>query len=331
MLATAGQPPTPDGWATEFKWDGARAIIAAAGDRVRITSRNRNDVTAGYPEIVAAGLGTDRSVLLDGELITLNAQGKPDFGMLQERMHVRGPVPGLQARVPVTACLFDLLELDGCSLINETYDVRRALLLDLRLDELPRISVPAATTGVSPTQMLEIAKSMGLEGVVAKRRNSRYEPGRRSRAWIKTALVQTQEVIIGGWTTGEGRRAHSLGALLLGAYDDNNQLRYLGHVGTGVTEAMLRDLLATLETIPAETSPFGEPVPREHERKAHWVRPLLVGEVVYRTFTADGRLRHAAWRGIRPDQDPGEVVLADAHPAAEQNDGPLTRPLQHDN
>jgi bifunctional non-homologous end joining protein LigD len=266
-------------------------------------------VTAGYPEIVAAGLGTERSLLLDGELIALNAQGKPDFGLLQERMHVRGPGPQLQAMVPVTACLFDLLELDGRSLISETYDVRRALLLDLGLGELPRITVPASTTGVSPTQMLEIAKSMGLEGIVAKRRNSRYEPGRRSRAWIKTALVQTQEVIVGGWTTGEGRRSGSLGALLLGAHDENNQLRYLGHVGTGFSDAMLRDLLAKLETIPTATSPFDEPVPREHERKAHWVRPLLVGEVVYRTFTSDGRLRHAAWRGMRPDKQPGEVTL----------------------
>jgi bifunctional non-homologous end joining protein LigD len=311
MLATPGEPPAQDGWASEFKWDGVRAIIAAAGDQVRITSRNGNDVTASYPEIVEAGLGTDRSVLLDGELIALNAQGKPDFGLLQERMHVRGPGPQLQARVPVTACLFDLVELDGRPLINETYEVRRALLLDLGLDELPRITVPASTTGVSPAQMLEIARANGLEGIVTKRRTSRYEPGQRSQHWVKTPLIKTQEVIVGGWTTGQGRRSRSLGALLLGAYDFDNQLRYLGHVGTGFTDTVLRDLLAKLETIPAETSPFDEPVPREHERKAHWVRPLLVGEVVYRTFTSDGRLRHAAWRGIRPDKDPAEVVLAD--------------------
>jgi bifunctional non-homologous end joining protein LigD len=314
MLATLGQPPAQDGWATEFKWDGARAIIAAAGKRTRITTRNGNDITTVYPEIVEAGLGTDRSVLLDAELIALNAEGKPDFGLLQERMQVRGPKPQLRDRVPVTACLFDLIELDGRSLIEESYDLRRALLMDLGLHELPLISAPASHTDLSPTQMLEIARETGLEGIVTKRRTSRYEPGQRSRQWITTPIIQTQEVIVGGWTPGEGHRSDGLGALILGAHDETGKLRYLGHVGTGFSDAMLRDLLTQLETIPAETSPFDELVPRIHERNAHWVRPLLVGEVVYRTLTSQGRLRHAAWRGIRPDKQLAEVTLpADLH------------------
>ncbi|HEY0578738.1 MAG TPA: non-homologous end-joining DNA ligase [Pseudonocardia sp.] len=307
MLATPGQPPSSPGWAFEFKWDGVRAIVAAAGDQVRITSRNSNDVTAGYPEITETGLGSEHTVLLDGELVALDAQGRPDFGLLQQRMHVRAPSEALRTRVPVRLYVFDLLSLDGESLLHQTYDARRARLLELGMESLDRIDVPPSITDLSGGQALEIARAHGLEGVVAKRRTSRYEPGRRSPAWIKTALLNTKEVLLGGWTSGEGRRAGSLGALLLGAHDEQGQLRYLGHVGTGFTDAMLRDLLAQLQPLRRPDSPFDEPVPREDARKAHWVHPQLVGEVVYRTLTHDGRLRHAAWRGLRPDRNPDEV------------------------
>lgn len=308
MLATPGQPPTGPGWAVEFKWDGVRAILAAAGGQVRITSRNGNDVTAGYPEIAQAPLG-DHAVLLDGELVVLGAHGRPDFGLLQQRMHVRAPSASLREKVPVTLYLFDLLRLDGRSLLGEPYDTRRAALLALGLDRLPGVSVPPSVSDVPGPEMLEIARAHRLEGIVAKRRDSRYEPGRRSGSWIKTALLATQEVVLGGWTSGEGRRAGGIGALLLGAHDQHGQLRYLGHVGTGFTEDMLRALLTRLRAIPAAASPFDELVPREHARGAHWVQPRLVGEVVYRTLTADGRLRHAAWRGLRPDRDPDEIRI----------------------
>ena len=144
---------------------------------------------------------------------------------------------------------------------------------------------------------------------MAKRRTSRYEPGRRSAAWLKTALLTTQEVLIGGWTAGEGRRSGTLGALLLGARDPAGRLRYLGNVGTGFTDSMLRALAAQLEPLRRAGSPFDDEVPREHARGAHWVSPRLVGEVVYRTLTSDQRLRHAAWRGLRPDRDPEEIVI----------------------
>lgn len=309
MLATAGQPPPGPGWAVEFKWDGARAIAAAAGDRVRITSRNGNNVTAGYPEVTEALAGVEawRSVLLDGELVALDVEGRPDFGLLQRRIHVRSPTELLRAEAPVALYVFDLLELDGRSLLGEPYDARREQLLALGLAH-ERVSVPPASTDVLAERMLAIARTHGLEGIVAKRRDSRYVAGRRSRAWIKTALLSTQEVLIGGWTQGEGRRPRAIGALLLGARDDQGQLRYLGHVGTGFTEAMLRDLQARLEPLQTPASPFVE-VPREDARKARWVQPVLVGEVVYRTLTAEGRLRHAAWRGLRPDRDPDEVTL----------------------
>lgn len=309
MLATAGDPPAGPGWAVEFKWDGVRAVLAAAGDEVRITSRNGNDITGGYPEIVAAGIGAGRSVLVDGELVALDAQGRPDFGLLQQRMHVRGPAPELRERVPVLFYVFDLLVLDGTSLLPESYDARREALLGLGLDALPGVGVPPSVPDVSGAQMLGVARQHGLEGIVAKRRAARYDPGRRSPAWVKTALVQTQEVLVGGWSPGQGRRASTMGALLLGARDRAGRLRYLGHVGTGFTEAVLRDLMARMAPLRRERSPFDEEVPREHVRGVRWVEPELVGEVRYRTLTTDGRLRHAAWRGLRPDRDPGEIVL----------------------
>jgi bifunctional non-homologous end joining protein LigD len=309
MLATAGDPPSGPGWAFEFKWDGVRAVTGVAGSAVRAQSRLGNDITTGYPELAdLVDLLDDRQALLDGELVALDASGRPDFGTLQHRMHVREPAPELVERVPVTYLVFDLLHLDGTSLLREPWERRRELLEGLGLDGA-RVRVPPANPGVSGQQLLTVAKAHRLEGVVGKRRSSRYEPGRRSAAWIKTALLHTQEVVIGGWTTGEGRRASTIGALLLGAYDERGELRYLGHVGTGFTEAALQHLLGELTPREQPSSPFDEEVPRLEARKARWVRPELVGEVVYRVLTAEGRLRHAAWRGLRVDKRPEDAVL----------------------
>jgi bifunctional non-homologous end joining protein LigD len=309
MLATAGEPPAGAAWTFEFKWDGVRAVTAVAGDRIRAQSRRGNEVTAAYPELTdLIALLDGRPVLLDGEVVALDDQGRPDFGTLQHRMHVRSPDPGLVERIPVSYIVFDLLHLDGVSLLGEPYDRRRGLLEELGLAG-PRVRVPPAAVGVNGAQLLEVARAHGMEGVVGKRRVSRYEPGRRSPAWIKTALLHTQEVVIGGWTAGEGRRAQSLGALLLGAYDGSGSLRYLGHVGTGFTESALRTLLTELQARAQAESPFDEEVPRDEARRARWVRPELVGEVVYRVLTKEGRLRHAAWRGLRSDKDPADAVI----------------------
>jgi bifunctional non-homologous end joining protein LigD len=309
MLATAApRPPSGPGWAFEFKWDGVRAVVAAAGGEVRLTSRLGNDVTAGYPELAGIGAVTDgRPVLLDGEIVTLDTAGRPNFGLLQDRMHVRHPTPELQRRIPVSFYAFDLLHLDGASLLGAPYDERRARLV--ALGPADRVLVPPSFTDVDGAQLLRIAGGHGLEGVVAKRRAARYEAGRRSPAWVKTALSHTQEVIIGGWTAGEGRRVRSFGSLLLGAHDVDGRLRYLGHVGTGFSDTALDDLIARLRPLARRTSPFDEVVAREHARHARWVEPVLVGEVEYRLMTRDGRLRHAAWRGLRPDRTPDEVVL----------------------
>lgn len=308
MLALAGPVPRGPGWAFEFKWDGVRAIVGAAGGAVRLTSRLGNDVTAGYPELAGVGALTGgRPVLLDGEIVALDAAGRPNFGLLQDRMHVRHPSAELRERVPVSFYAFDLLHLDGHSLLALPYDERRERLS--ALDATARVLVPPAFTDVDGAQLLEVARAHRLEGVVAKRRGARYEAGRRSPAWVKTALSHTQEVLVGGWTPGEGRRTRTFGSLLLGAHDVDGRLRYLGHVGTGFRDSVLDDLVARLRPLRRPTSPFDEQVPREHARHARWVEPVLVGEVEYRLITRDGRLRHASWRGLRPDRAPGEVVL----------------------
>jgi bifunctional non-homologous end joining protein LigD len=249
-------------------------------------------------------------MLLDGEIVALDDAGRPDFELLQRRMHVRSPTPELVDRVPVCYYVFDLLELDGHRLLSQSYQRRRKLLAGLELDGTsPVVRVPPNHTDVDGRQLLAVARWHRLEGVVGKRLGSRYEPGRRSPAWTKTTLWTTQEVVVGGWTTGQGHRAATLGALLLGAYDDQGRLRYLGDVGTGFTDRMLDDLQAQLAALEQPHSPFDEPVPREHARRAHWVGPQLVGEVEYRTLTEDRRLRHPTWRGLRTDKDPTQVRL----------------------
>ncbi|SFM86683.1 DNA ligase D [Pseudonocardia ammonioxydans] len=308
MLAVAGRPPAGAGWAFEFKWDGIRAVVAVDGDDVRITSRNGNDVTTSYPDL-AGGLHGDRPLLLDGEIIASDAAGRPDFGLLQQRMHVTAPGERLLEQVPVSFLVFDLLVDGDDDLTGRSYDTRRERLAASGVDRWPRVSVPAAFTDVPAPQLLQVAGENGLEGIVAKRRDARYEPGRRSAAWTKTALLRTQEVLVGGWSPGSGRRSSTVGSLLLGAYDEQGGLRFLGHVGTGFTDTMLRDMLERLEPLRRPDSPFDETVPREHARRARWVDPRLVGEVEYRRLTTEGRLRHAAWRGLRPDRAPDEVRL----------------------
>jgi len=308
MLATPGPPPAGPGWSVEFKWDGIRAIVEVTADgQVRMWSRNGNDVTASYPEFAtgptAEALGERGLVLLDGEIVALDERGRPSFSRLTQRMHVRAPSAELVARVPVQLYVFDVPR------SGPPYDERRAALEALDLGAVPHLAVPPAYVDVPAAQLLDVARAHGLEGVVAKRRRSRYEPGRRSAAWVKTALTTTQEVVVGGWSPGQGRRAGMLGSVLMGAYDQAGRLRYLGMVGTGFSDAALRLLAERLAPLAVTKSPFDDEVPAPDARAARWVRPELVGEVVYRILTPDLRLRHTSWRGLRPDRDPAEVVL----------------------
>lgn len=309
MLATLGKLPTGRQWSFEFKWDGVRSIVTVTGETVRAMSRNDIDVTLGYPELrrLPAQLG-NISVVLDGELVTLDSHGAPNFGLLQQRIHIRNPDPALVSQYPVFFYVFDLLWLDGQTVTGVPYLQRREALESLPLHGRTPMFVTPRFPG--PGQdVLDAAVENGLEGVVAKSNESAYEPGRRSPGWIKIPLSQTREVIIVGWKAGAGRRAGTIGSLLLASYNDAGKLEFIGHVGTGFTDPMLRQLGSMLAPIERETSPVdAEEIPREFARNAHWVTPTLVGEVAYRTWTPDGRLRFASWRGLRSDKSPGEVT-----------------------
>jgi bifunctional non-homologous end joining protein LigD len=311
MLATLGELPFPraeSAWAFEMKWDGVRALVRSDGGRIAIASRNDRDVTVSYPELRPLGeqLGTTQ-VLLDGEIVSFDDDGRPSFGRLQQRMHVASAATArrLAQSDPAVYLIFDLLHLDGRSLLGLPYDQRRELLLELDLAG-PAWQTPPAFAG-SGAAAVQASREQHLEGVVAKRRDSVYTPGRRSPHWIKVKNIRTQEVVIGGWSPGKGRRSGTIGALLLGLPDDG-RLRYVGQVGTGFTDAMLADLHASLRRLERKTAPFAD-VPRADARDASWVTPKIVGEVAFTEWTPDGRLRHPAWRGLRPDKSPAEVVL----------------------
>ena len=311
MLAVAGELPSgsqESGWAFEMKWDGVRAVVYVSGGRARVLTRNDRDVSGSYPELgrMAASLGV-REVVLDGEIVALDPAGRPSFGLLQQRMHVTGAtrVRELARTVPVSYLAFDLLYLDGHLLTGFDYDQRRSLLEALDLAG-PRWGVPPAFSGHG-AEAVEASLAQGLEGVVAKRRSARYDPGRRSAAWLKVKNIRTQEVVIGGWRPGSGNREGTIGALLVGVPRDG-ALVYAGRVGTGFSAATLADLLRRLRRLERATSPFGADLPRVDSRGAVWVTPRLVGEVAFGEWTPDGRLRHPSWRGLRPDKSPADVA-----------------------
>jgi bifunctional non-homologous end joining protein LigD len=298
-------PRPASGWAFEFKWDGVRAVARVEGGRVRLTSRLGNDVTGTYPELQGLGaqLGATQ-VLLDGEIVALEG-GRPSFGALQQRMHASAAqARRLVARVPVTFLVFDVLHLDGSPTVDLPYSRRRELLEGLGLRGAHWLT-PKAFPGAGAA-VLAASREQGLEGVVAKRLDSRYVPGRRSPLWVKVTSVVTQEVVVGGWRPGVGRREGVVGSLLLGI-PEGGGLVFAGSVGTGFDRAELEWLTPRLAALEVARSPFGSSVPRGRARGARWVRPELVGEVAFREWTAEGRLRFPVWRGLRPDRVAGEV------------------------
>jgi bifunctional non-homologous end joining protein LigD len=295
-------------WGYEFKWDGVRAIVYVDGGRPRALSRNEKDITATYPELraMAESLGS-RRVVLDGELVALDKHGRPSFGALQSRMHVEdsNSVRRLMTQTPVTYLVFDLLYLDGRSLLDVPYAERRELLAGLKLAG-DSWQTPPWFSG-NGEAVFTASKEQQLEGIVMKRLDSRYVPGTRSKAWLKMKNQLMQEVVIAAWKAGEGHRQGSIGSLLLGVPDDNGDLGYVGKVGTGFTDAALKSLAADVAPLAVEESPFAAEIPRAQAREAHWVQPILVGEVTFSEWTRDGRLRHPAWRGLRPDKSADEV------------------------
>lgn len=309
MLATSGTlPPDDEQWAFEIKWDGVRTILFVEGGRVRAQSRNDLDVTAAFPELADVGkfLGMTTCVL-DGEVVALGDDGRPSFSRLQHRMHVANQREAKRrsAADPVTFVAFDLLYIDGHVITDDTYDERRARLESLQLAG-ETFTTTETFRNVSGRDILDAATANGLEGVVAKRRDSPYRPGRRSPDWVKVKSFRTQEVVIGGWTEGRGERDGSLGALLLGIPGEDG-LRYAGKVGTGFSDRARGDLLADLHRLAVKRSPFDSPLPARETSNAHFVRPSLVGEVAYGEWTTAGRLRHPTWRGLRPDKKPKDV------------------------
>jgi bifunctional non-homologous end joining protein LigD len=294
-------------WSFEIKWDGVRAIAYVHPGRLRLESRNLNEITDAYPEVrgLVGVLGMHEAVL-DGEIVAFDDAGRPSFERLQRRMHVTSPtaIRRLMSSTPVIYAIFDLLYLDGHSLMDLPYRERRQRLESLELVG-PGWRVPAAHVG-DGKQLLDATAKQGLEGVVAKRLDSRYEPGRRSGAWLKIKNTLRQELVIGGWIPGEGRRAARIGALLMG-YHEDGKFRYAGRVGTGFTEKLLDDLRNRLEFLRRDTSPFDEApkLPRE----AMFVEPRLVAEVEFREWTAERVMRAPSFKGLREDKPARQVVV----------------------
>lgn len=309
MLATAGSLPPPaqdDQWAYEMKWDGVRAVVYLAGGRLEIRSRIGRDVTVSYPELRELSAAVDGAVL-DGEIVALDGSGRPSFGLLQQRMHVADAKEArrLAGAVPAVFLAFDLLRLGSELLLDQRWSTRRELLDRLELDG-PAWQTPPVFHG-GGGQALDASRVQHLEGVVAKRLSSPYRPAARSRDWIKIKHVRTQEVVVGGWRPGQGRRSGSVGSLLIGVPGPDG-LEYAGHVGTGFSDAALARLLVRLRGLARDDSPFATALARPERLDAHWVQPVLVGEVAFTEWTPDRRLRHPAWRGLRSDKRPQDVV-----------------------
>ena len=308
MLAKLAKlPAKDDGWAVEVKWDGVRAIAYCRPGRLELQTRNLRVVTSQYPEVrrLTRQVGA-RDVVLDGELVAFDEEGRPSFERLQQRIHQTSEsvVRRRMKSHPVTYVIFDLLHLDGRDLTAEPYTRRRELLEGLELDG-PSWQTPGYSVGRAK-ELLAASAERGLEGIVLKRTDSRYSPGKRSGSWLKVKNLGRQEFVIGGWQPGEGRRRNRLGSLLLGYRDEDGELRYAGKVGTGFSDRDLDELIERLAQLTRKTNPFAN---RRGPRNANYVEPRLVAEIEFRELTAEGMVRHGSFKGLREDKAPEEVGL----------------------
>lgn len=316
MLARAGELPPDDdaNWAYEIKWDGIRAIAVSEPGTLRLFTRNQNEVSARYPELrpFNRALSHHRAIL-DGEVVAFDPDGRPSFSALQGRMHLtsQSAARRLAKAAPVSYVIFDLLWLDGHPLLHLPYAERRARLRAL-IDDAPRWTVPDHVVGHG-SQVLAAAEAQGLEGVMAKRLDAPYDPGRRATAWRKVKLVQRQELVVCGWLPGTGLRRDRIGALVLAVHEDGG-LRYAGRVGTGFTQAELDRLAGLLGPLEQTTSALTAAGP-EPPRGVVWVQPRYLAEVEFTEWTPDGQLRHPSYKGLRDDKSPLEVVREDAKAA----------------
>ncbi|AKA06737.1 ATP-dependent DNA ligase [Streptomyces noursei ZPM] len=301
MLAVLGPlPPEHEqaDWAFEAKWDGARCLVNAPGDgTIRLVTRAGNDATTTYPELGPLGQQLrGRPAVLDGEVVVLDPSGRPDFGLLQRRMGVLNPrrTARLAMELPAQLVLFDVMYLAG-PLVDAPYHARRAVLEGLGLAG-PNWSVPGYLAGHGD-RAWQAALRGGLEGVVAKRLSSPYLPGVRSPDWVKTKHVESLDVVIGGWTEGHGALGGLPGSVLAGVVEPDG-LRFVGAVGSGLSDAERRELASYLGVIPLDRSPFVNPV---DQTGVHWTEPRLVAEITFSGWTSAGRIRHPVWHRLRPD------------------------------
>ncbi len=305
MLASKGTyvPPGED-WVHEVKWDGVRALTDVRDGKLRMYSRNGNDITIAWPELSTSPLG-DRDLLVDGEIIALNEHGLPDFRMLQDRMHLRNAQTArrLSASNPATYMVFDLLRLDGEDLTALAWEERRARLEGLGLDS--SWQVPAV---YDDGQMLHDATlAQGLEGVVSKRRSSKYFPDRRTDSWLKLAHRLSASYVVGGWRPQEGSSAGNLAAVLVGEMTPDGLL-YRGRVGSGIGPKAGAQLTKLLAGRDRDDSPFDDEVPKVDALGTHWVEPFLVVEVDSHATAKNQRLRQPSYRGVRADLSPEDLL-----------------------
>ena len=302
MLATlTDRRDFGDDWLLERKLDGERCVARKDGGDVRLESRTGKDLTGTYPEVrTAVAAQRARDLLLDGEVVAYDGE-QTSFSRLQQRLGVANPSPQHVAAYPVVYCVFDLLEVDGEDLTGRPLLERRARLARA-IRPTAALQLTEAWRGDSERRFAEACRS-GWEGLIAKRADAPYAPG-RSKQWLKLKCAWEQEFVVGGYTDPAGSRT-DFGALLVGYYE-NGRLRYAGKVGTGYTAATLRDLGARLRELETSESPFADakPIPRG----THWTRPELVAQIGFAEWTRDGRLRQPRFLGLRDDKRPSEVV-----------------------
>lgn len=309
MMAEGGHIAFNDlGWRFEPKMDGVRTLAYVTTHGTVLKSRTGRDQTVYYPELVhLAQFVNVPSVVLDGEIAALEAGGRPSFERLQQRINISGPreIERIRRTIPVSLFLFDVLWIDGEDVTGKPLEERRTILEECVTETGP-VKLTYYLDGEGE-RFFDASKQLGLEGIIAKRLGSAYQPGKRSKDWRKIKALNRQDCVVLGWTSGTGSRSKTFGSLLVGAYMDE-ELIMIGQVGTGFTDATLADLMPRLIELEAEERPVKEAV-IAGSRRATWVRPELVCEVEFLEMTKSGRLRAPSFKGLRFDKAPADCVV----------------------